>query len=129
MLSLSPRPRFFLYTAPADMRKGFDGLGGLVRNQMGADPGAGDVFVFVNRARTQLRLLYFDGDGFVLVAKRLERGTFAVVPVDAATAADAGADAASRALRRDELVLMIEGIDRIDTRRRLRYAPDGHTGT
>jgi transposase len=94
------------------MRNGFDGLSGIVRNHMQGDPLAGDVFVFVNRSRTQIRLLYFDGDGFVLIAKRLERGTFAFAP----------SDAARRELARDELMLMLEGIDRVDTHRRLRYS-------
>lgn len=94
------------------MRRGFDGLAGIVRNHLDADPLSGDVFVFVNRSRTQIRLLFFDGDGFVMIAKRLERGTFAV----------AASDTASRVLGRDELVLMLEGIDRDTTRRRVRYA-------
>jgi transposase len=111
MLALAPRLRFFLCAAPTDMRRGFDGLAGIVRNHLGADPLSGDVFVFVNRSHTQIRLLFFDGDGFVMIAKRLERGTFAV----------ACSETASRALGRDELVLMLEGIDRTSTRRRLRY--------
>ena len=94
------------------MRKGFDALAGVVRNYLECDPLCGDVFVFVNRSRTQIRLLFFDGDGFVLIAKRLERGTFAV----------ATSSTPSRALDRDELVLMLEGIDREATRRRLRYS-------
>ena len=98
------------------MRKGFDTLAGIVRNHLGADPLSGDVYVFVNRSRTQLRLLFFDGDGFVLVAKRLERGTFAV-----ASSVDA-AESAARPLGRAELTLMLEGIDRIETKPRLRYS-------
>lgn len=78
---------------------------------MDGDPLAGDVFVFMNKARTHIKLLFWDGDGFVVFYKRLERGTFAF---------PANADAA-RQLRRDELVLMLEGIDRINTRRRTRY--------
>lgn len=112
MLSLAPRLRFFLCAAPADMRRGFDGLAGIVRNHLGADPLSGDVFVFVNRSRTQIRLLFFDGDGFVMIAKRLERGTFAV----------GASDTPSRMLGRDELVLMLEGIDRVTTRHRIRYS-------
>lgn len=94
------------------MRKSFDGLSGLVRNHMNGDPHTGDVFVFVNRVRTHIKLLYWDGDGFVLFYKRLECGTFAI----------AASDVRTQELRRDELVLMLEGIDRIDTRRRLRYS-------
>lgn len=116
MFSLSPRPRFFLAVSPTDMRKGFDALCGLVRNQMQSDPLSGDVFVFVNRTRTQIRLLYFDGDGFVVVAKRLEQGPFAVARIDA------GSSASSQVLERQDLLLMLEGIDRLETRGRRRYA-------
>jgi transposase len=112
MLALAPRLRFFLSAEPTDMRKGFDGLAGIVRNYLQSDPLSGDVFVFVNRSRTQIRLLFFDGDGFVMVAKRLESGTFAV----------GSSSTPSRVLERDELVLMLEGIDRNATRRRLRYS-------
>jgi transposase len=116
MFLLAPRPRFFLSVVPTDMRKGFDALCGLVRNQMQADPMGDNVFVFVNRARTQIRLLYFDGDGFVIVAKRLEQGTFAGAPTDA------GSTVCSCALERRDLLLMLEGIDRLEPRRRRRYA-------
>jgi len=94
------------------MRKGFDGLSGIVRTFMQGDPAAGDVFVFVNKSRTHIKLLFWDGDGFVIFYKRLERGTFAVPP----------AGDASRQLRREELVLMLEGIDQVTTRKRLRYS-------
>ena len=112
MFSLSPRPRYFLCCLPTDMRKGFDGLSGIVRTFMQGDPAAGDVFVFVNKSRTHIKLLFWDGDGFVIFYKRLERGTFAVPP----------AGDASRQLRREELVLMLEGIDQVTTRKRLRYS-------
>lgn len=102
----------FLWPLPTDMRKGFDALAGMVRNDMGGDPLSGDVFVFVNRSCTHVKLLFFDGDGFVLVAKRLERGTFAVPR----------STGGGYQLRRDELMLMLEGIDRTETRRRLRYS-------
>jgi transposase len=117
MLALAPRLRFLLATAATDMRKGFDGLAGIVRNHLGADPTGGDVFVFVNRSRTHIRLLYFDGDGFVMIAKRLERGTFAAPATDASSE-----HRAALPLGRDQLVLMLEGIDRDQTRRRTRYS-------
>lgn len=112
MLSLAPRVRFFLCCQPTDMRKSFDGLSGVVRGHMSGDPLAGDVFVFVNRSRTHIKLLFFDGDGFVLLHKRLERGTFAFEPTESA----------ARQLRRDELVLMLEGVDRIATKKRTRFS-------
>jgi transposase len=112
VLSLTPPARIFLCTAATDMRKGFDGLSGIVRNEMRTDPMSGDVFVFVNRQRTHLKLLFFDGDGFVLFYKRLELGTFAV-PAAASEVV---------AMRRADLMLMLEGIDRASTRQRRRYA-------
>jgi transposase len=58
------------------MRKGFDGLAGLVRNEMRSDPLSGDVFLFFNRRGNQVKLLQWDRDGFALYYKRLEKGTF-----------------------------------------------------
>ena len=111
MISLTPRTRFFLCAQPTDMRKGFDGLSGIVRNDMHEDPMTGDVFVFVNRQRTHLKLLFFDGDGFVLFYKRLELGTFAVPAATSSVVV----------MRRADLLLMLEGIDRASTRQRQRY--------
>ena len=60
------------------MRQSFDGLTALVRNRLGHDPMDGSGFLFVNRRRTQLKVLYFDGDGFCVWSKRLEQGQFPV---------------------------------------------------
>jgi transposase len=78
MLSLSHCQRIFLARAPADMRKGFDGLAALVRERLNQDPLSGDAFVFVGRRHTMLKILLWDVSGFWLATKRLERGTFAV---------------------------------------------------
>jgi transposase len=66
MVSFGPSQRYFLYREPADMRKSFDGLCGLVRSGLGRDPLSGDVFVFTNRRRTHIKLLVWDRSGFVL---------------------------------------------------------------
>jgi transposase len=68
----------WLYRQPADMRKSYDGLAALVRHALDADVLGGEVFVFVNRGRTQMKCLYFVGDGYCLWSKRLERGRFQV---------------------------------------------------
>lgn len=68
--------RVFLYGAPCDMRKSFNGLIALTQNAMGRDPLSGHLFVFVNRRGNYLKSLYFDRSGFCIWAKRLERGTF-----------------------------------------------------
>lgn len=119
ILGLSPKAlRFWFYTSPADMRKGFDGLSGLVRDHCALDPLTGDVFVFVSRARTHIKLLCWDGDGFVLYCKRLESGRFDF-PVG-----QAALHGQRRELRRDELVMLLEGVRLAETSRKQRYTPD-----
>jgi transposase len=100
MLGLSAATRIFLYQGAADMRCSFDGLAGLVRQGLGGDPLSGAWFVFVNRRRTLVKLLYWAGDGFVILAKRLEKGTFRVPPAG---------DGAAR-LDYRQLVLLLEGV-------------------
>ena len=76
MLCLTSATRIYLYRAPCDMRKSFDGLCGLIRSKLGADPLSGSLFVFVNRRRNMVKLLYFDRDGMAIWYKRLEQGSF-----------------------------------------------------
>jgi transposase len=76
MLSIASIQRCYLYCGPTDMRKGVDGLCGLVRNELGKDPLSGELYVFLNRTRSQVKLLLWDLDGFALYAKRLEKGTY-----------------------------------------------------
>lgn len=70
------RVRVWLYARPADMRKQFDGLAALARNQLKEDPMSGHLFVFINRRRTYMKVLYFDRGGYCLWCKRLEQGQF-----------------------------------------------------
>ena len=93
------------------MRKGFDGLGGLVRNAMGKDPASGEVYVFLNRNRNLLKLLHWEDGGFVVYYKRLEKGTF-VHPAGGTN---------SPAIRWPELVMMVEGIQVEKFRQKPRY--------
>ena len=76
MLHLSPAVKYYLYRSPADMRKGFDNLSGIVSSQMQGQVLDGSVFIFLNRSRTHIKLLHWEGDGFALYYKRLERGTY-----------------------------------------------------
>jgi transposase len=76
VLSLPSALRIFLATEPADMRKGFDGLSQLVRERIAQDPLSGHLFVFRNKRRDRVKILYWDKDGFALWYKRLEKGTF-----------------------------------------------------
>lgn len=70
------RVRVWLYARPTDMRKQFDGLAALARNQLDEDPMSGHLFVFINRRRTYMKVLYFDRGGYCLWCKRLEQGQF-----------------------------------------------------
>jgi transposase len=98
MMALAHTGRIFLRRQPTDMRKSFDGLSGVVRSELGHDPLAGDLFVFVNRRRDFVKALYWDRDGLALWSKRLERGRFAPRP-------DGPAE-----IGREELVLLLEGV-------------------
>lgn len=111
MLALTGATRIYLYRGAADMRKSFDGLSGLIRSELGGDPLSGALFVFCNRRRTMVKLLYWDRDGLALWYKRLEKGTFRL-PKPEAGAAE---------IDRRSLSLLLEGI----TPRRLnrRYQP------
>lgn len=76
MLHLSTSCRYFYYNGPTDMRKGAYSLCGLVRGEMNQDIFSGDVFIFISRRGNKIKLLQWDGDGFALYEKGLERGTF-----------------------------------------------------
>jgi len=80
MLTLSPQLRIYVHTGATDMRKSFDGLSGLVRSVFQADPLDGSLFLFLNRRRDRVKILYWDRDGLALWCKRLERGTFEMIP-------------------------------------------------
>ena len=82
MISIPPAASIFLYTQPTDMRKGFDGLSGIVRERFAADPTDGSLFLFINRRRDRIKILHFDGTGFWLYYKLLESGTFELLRSD-----------------------------------------------
>ncbi len=93
--------RVHLFGRPTDMRKSFDGLYALTRNELKQDPLSGHLFVFVNRRGTQMKVLYFDRSGFCVWAKRLERGCFV----------SNWRDVQSREMDWTGLKLMLEGIE------------------
>ena len=110
MLIPESQVRIWLYGPPTDMRKSFDGLSALVRARLAEDPLSGQLFVFINRRRTQLKVLYFDRGGYCVWAKRLEQGQFH--PLGAGD---------KRRLEWTELKLILEGIDLRSIRRFKRY--------
>lgn len=77
MIGRVGRARIFAYCEPTDMRKGFEGLSSLVKEALGKNPLSGSLFLFSNRRRTHAKILWFDGSGLCVLAKRLERGRFA----------------------------------------------------
>lgn len=112
MLGLSANLRYFLCCSAIDMRNGFDGLSGIVRNHLKKDPISGDVFIFINKTRTHIKLLYWDGDGFALFYKRLEQGTYTFT-------AD---NAPPKQLQRDELLMLLEGLSFKGMGKKKRYS-------
>ncbi len=96
------------------MRKGFNGLCGLVRNEFLQNPLSGDVFIFINRPRNRIKLLHWQGDGFAIYYKRLEKGTYEMPEIKT--------DSASIELDAQQLLLIMEGISLLSVRKRKRYA-------
>jgi len=122
MLSVSRTTRVFLSIEPTDMRKGFDGLFALVENVIREDPFCGHLFVFRNRRRDRLKILWWDRDGLAIFYKRLEQGGFQF-PTDAAVAGEQVASNQRQRceIRADELAMLLEGIDLASVKRRKRY--------
>jgi transposase len=113
------RIRVHLYGAPCDMRRSFDGLSALVRNELRADPTDGGLYVFVNRRATQMRCLYFDRSGFCIWAKRLEAGRLI----------QDWAQVRTREMDWTALKLMLEGIEPGRWRKRYRLRQDKSTSS
>jgi transposase len=115
MLSLAATTKIFVYTKVADMRKGVQGLSGIIREELAADPTDGSLFVFINRRRDRMKILHFAEGGFWLYYRILETGTFESLkyPGDATT------------IRMDatELSMLLSGVSLVASgRRRRRYA-------
>lgn len=111
MFSAGPRARILLCTEPVDMRRSFNGLSALARNSLGENPLLGQYFVFVNRRKTLMKVLYFEPSGYCLWSKRLEQGQF---PVRASPCG-------KRWLSWSDLQLILDGIEVQKSRRLKRY--------
>ena len=112
MISFNSLQRFFLYPGATDMRKSFDGLCGLVTNELQKPLTTGDVFMFINKPRNSIKLLVWDRSGFVIYYKRLEAGTFEIPE----------GNEKSMTIKWEELVMMLEGIALKSMKRRKRYS-------
>ena len=116
MIQLPTRFNVFATLAPTDMRKSFCGLIGIVEKELGQQIETGDLFLFFNRPRNRLKVLFFTGDGTVILYKRLERGTFEMLREPRRDAAQAAPNYLT--LRAEELQLLLEGIELSSIRRR-----------
>lgn len=117
MIHLPASVRVYLCLSPCDMRRSFDGLHALVTGAMQLDAFAGHLFVFANRRKDRVKILYWDRDGFAVWAKRLEEGTYAM-PFGAP---DFGQDEHRREITAQELGALLSGIDLSVAQRRKRY--------
>lgn len=102
MFGLGPATKIYLAAQAVDMRKGFEGLYGLVRDHLGQDPLSGHLFLFTNRTHTRVKALVWDGSGLWVCAKRLERGRFRWPETK---------DVGSVLMRPEELAMLINGMD------------------
>ena len=113
MFGFGPATRIYLAVGATDMRKGFEGLFGLVRDRLQCEPLSGHVFLFCNGRHNRLKLIVFDGSGLWVCAKRLEKGCFRWP--------QAGDTQGKVVLSHEELALLLGGIDLAQTRRRPWY--------
>lgn len=102
MFGLGPATKIYIAVEAVDMRKGFEGLYGLVRDQLGQDPLSGHLFLFSNRTRTRLKALVWDGSGLWVCAKRLEKGRFRWPVAE---------NVRSVTMRPEELAMLVNGLD------------------
>lgn len=113
MMHLPASVRVYLCLSPCDMRRSFDGLHALVRDHLQLDPFAGHLYLFANRRRDRLKILYWDRDGFAIWAKRLESGNYAI---------PCGEPGSTRfEITVEELGALLSGIDLQQAHRRKRY--------
>lgn len=121
LFGLGLSTRIYIAVEAVDMRKGFDGLYGLVRDHLGQDPISGHLFLFTNRSHTRLKALVWDGSGLWVCAKRLEKGRFRWPCVS-----NSGVATSSVTMRAEELAMLLNGLDPTEAKPRknwLRRAP------
>jgi len=110
VFGFGPATRVYVATGATDLRKGFNGLYGLVRDRLECDPTSGHVFLFTNARRNRLKLVVYDGSGLWMCAKKLDRGRFRWPDADSAVK--------KIVLSHEQLALLLGGIDLAQTERR-----------
>lgn len=120
MILLPRAVRIYVATQPVNLRKSFDGLSNEVRSVLARDPLSGHVFVFLNRRRNMVKLLVWTRGGFMVVHKRLERGTFSFPKRMSGDATQVELDA-------HELSLLLEGIEVVKAKVSQRWEPPMHS--
>jgi transposase len=116
MLRLPPSVRIMLCLQPADMRRSFDGLCGMVQSTLEESPTSGHLFVFRNRRCDRIKILWWDRDGFAIFYKRLERGTFHLPSLRA------GDHPARIELSPSDFAMILEGFDLASVRKKRRFS-------
>jgi|AJXC01.1.fsa_nt_gi transposase len=120
MIAIPSGASIYLCTSATDMRKGFDGLSGIIRTEFGREPNDGSLFLFINRRRDRIKILHWEAGGFELWYKRLEAGTFeqvtsrngqSVVTIDAT-----------------ELTMLLSGVSLQSVKRRKRFGREAPAG-
>lgn len=111
MFSLNAHQNYYIYSKATDMRKGFNGLSGLVRNEMAQNPMSGAVYIFLNRRRDRMKILVWESGGFVMYYKLLEKGTFQRPKLNGTSAT----------ISWHQLVLIMEGVELSSVKKRKRF--------
>lgn len=130
MLIATVQLKVYACLAPTDMRKSFEGLIGIVETQLGKQLEDGHLFLFFNKRRDRLKVLFFTGDGTVILYKRLERGTFE--PLRAKSDSQSTSPASNvdcLTLSIDDLRLLLEGIELSSVKRRARWRRESSSST
>ena len=115
MIALTPQIRVFLYRLPTDMRKSFNGLVALTESALKQDPLSGSLFVFVNRRRDRIKILYWGQSGFCIWYQQLQKGTYQL------PAGGALEELETIEVTRSQLSLILDGIDLSSARQRMRF--------
>jgi transposase len=110
MLAIAANARIFLFQSPVDMRKGVEGLGSLVEKSFAGELLSGAYFVFVNKGKDRMKVLYWDNDGFAIWWKRLEKGSFRLLGINRAL------------IDRKEFFMLLEGITPYRLEKRFKIA-------